>query len=160
MGLSLPFCHPVGRFAVERQGWTKDKGPPVRWVHDITKLGPKPFWSFLILLLKGYLFMCVWVFYLHMWLCMMRCREGPKMATGKHWIPWDWSYWWLWVTILMLEIKLGSSVTAASAGNWWAISPAPRLSKFFLNRKHYFYCKENVLQCIGKAVYSNLKQAT
>lgn len=28
----------------------------------------------------------------------------------RRWIPWNWSYWWLWATVWILETEPGSSV--------------------------------------------------
>lgn len=50
--------------------------------------------------------------------CSMRPEEGVR------WMPWNWSYQWLWGTQRVLGIGPGSSKRALVSLNCWAISSA------------------------------------
>ena len=80
------------------------------------------FWV-LVSFLKKYLLLL----YAHDYLpaCMgalSRVHKGQKQAL----IPWNWSYRWLWATMLMLETKPRSYfASTSSALNCWATSLGP-----------------------------------
>lgn len=46
------------------------------------------------------------VYHMNAW-----CPQGPE----EYWIPWNWSYWWLWTAMWALEIEPRSSGNSASA---------------------------------------------
>jgi hypothetical protein len=55
----------------------------------------------------------------------------PKEARRRYWIPWKWSYRWLWAPVWMLGPKLRSSASAFGTLNLWAIPPVYTLSWSF-----------------------------
>lgn len=54
-------------------------------------------------------------------MCTYVCLAPMKVRIG-HWIPWNWSYSWLWTTMWVLGIEPGSSGRAESAFNLWSLS--------------------------------------
>lgn len=66
-----------------------------------------------------------------MYICLV-----PTEITGGLWIPWTWSYGWLWTTMWVLRIEARSSARAAHA-NSWVISP---LTQFLAIVQHKKEC--------------------
>ena len=63
--------------------------------------------------LKIYLFLCLWVFHLHIstpCVCLLHSEAG-----GKHQAPWNWSERWLEAALWVLGTEPGSSARTASA---------------------------------------------
>lgn len=74
------------------------------------------------------LILCVWIFCLHVYLCIMWMqilwpRRGSQMS-------WPWSYRWLWVTVWVLGIKPRCSERAAGALRPWASFTTPKSWKY------------------------------
>lgn len=79
------------------------------------------------------------------------CMPGAWELKRKHWIPWDWSYRWLWAVTWVLGTEARSSGVLPSALNqtfhfsfWHRISQ--RISNFLIeldwliNRTPGFFC--------------------
>ena len=65
----------------------------------------------------------------------------PVGGRREHWIPWNWSYRWVWAVVWVLGTESGPSARAESTHDSWAISPAPMLfldHNFRVNSWHRF----------------------
>jgi hypothetical protein len=71
------------------------------------------------------LFLCVWIFCLHVYKCMCTCLVPTEDIL-------NWSYGRLWAVMWLLGTEPRSSARAASALNLWIISlaPAPQNQNF------------------------------
>lgn len=75
------------------------------------------------------LFMCMCVLPAHLSVYHVCALVSLEVRMG-HQIPRNWSYRLLWVTMLVLEIKPGSSRRATGTFNSWAIAPAPAYNRY------------------------------
>ena len=86
--------------------------------------------------LNDFLILCALVLYLHV------------LSVWGYWIPWILSYWHLWVAILVLGIKPGSSWKAARVCNYWAISSVLQHNFKAISLIEYFLpCVLKICQC-------------
>lgn len=68
----------------------------------------------------------VWVFFLHVciyYVCASYMFLVIVVFRRHHWIPKDWSYWWLWTMICVMGPNIWSSQKIVSSLNHGAISP-------------------------------------
>lgn len=83
----------------------------------------------------------LWMRALHVLCVVCVCMLSVKVRSG-HWIPWTWSYKWLWATIWVLGTEPSSSAGAASASICWTISLALSCTIFDMSIQCYVSFRE------------------
>lgn len=68
-------------------------------------------------------FACLYTYKPYEYMVLTEIRRG-------HWMPWNYTYGWLWATIWMLGIEPRSFARTRSALNYWDTFPDPRSHTF------------------------------
>lgn len=89
-----------------------------------------------------YLCLCVSMYVSAVHVCLV-----PEEARRGSWIPWNWSYGWLWVTMWVLGVEQWSSTRATRAFHCWATSAAPAGDSWVIL---HAICKSSV--CMGSSL--------
>jgi hypothetical protein len=93
------------------------------WVKDFEVEGQRWIIGVFKLIYLCYVYECLACMYI----CILWIFLVPEAARKG---LWNWTSRWLWATVWVLGTKPGSSGRAASALNFWAISPAQRQIPF------------------------------
>lgn len=100
-------------------------------------LFPLPWLSYFLFLFSFLKFTCFDFMHTRVLpVCIMpvHCKCAVAMEARRgHWIPWNWSYWWLLAAMWVLGIEPWSSGRRVSLLNCWAILPVPSFCLFIIH---------------------------